>query len=127
MERRGLMARLTGANPSRKVPEVESVTAHLQDLLNTTLGCCNAAQELELVPIVDLIHDFPLPTESLEQSIRDTIGAQEPRLDSLRVTVAQDKEDMSIQIEINGRLRNQASQMLQLSSTLDHRGRLHLR
>lgn len=127
MERRGLMARLTGANPSRKIPGAESVTAHLQDLLNTSLGSCSASKDIGLVPIIDLIHDFPLATENLEKHIRVTINSQEPRIENLRVVVTQDKESMSIQIEIYGRLRTQSDQTLQLSSTLDHRGRLHLR
>lgn len=120
------MARLAGPNPSRNIPELESVTAHVQDLLNTSLGSCKMSEEIGLIPIADLIHDFPLATSSLETSIHTTIETQEPRLQSLRVTVTHQEEDMVIHIEITGRLGDQTGQEVQLASTLDHRGRLHL-
>lgn len=120
------MARLASPNPSRPIPVLESLTAHLQDLFNSSQGGCNSPHGAGLPPIVDLLHDFPRAVTDLETAISETIRLLEPRLDTVQVTGTHLKEEGKIHIHIQGRLANAQDQDVELFSELDQRGRLRM-
>lgn len=100
--RRGLLARLSSGG--QKVSEMESIIAHLHDLLNTRVGESLSAPDFGIVDFADLVHSFPEATQVLQQSIRATIMKYEPRLRSVSVTPVQSQDTLSLAFEISGRL-----------------------
>ena len=61
--RRGLLARLSSGG--QRIGEVESIVAHVHDLLNTRIGEALAAADLGIVDFADLVHNFPEATQVL--------------------------------------------------------------
>jgi type VI secretion system protein len=102
MPRRGLLARLSSGG--QRVAELESIVAHLQELLNTRVGESLSAPDFGIVDFADLVHNFPEATQVLQQSIRATIMKYEPRLRSVSVTPVPSNDPLSLAFEISGRL-----------------------
>jgi type VI secretion system protein len=100
--RRGLLARLSSGG--QRVSEVESIVAHVYELLNTRVGESLAAPDLGIIDFADLVHNFPEATQVLQQSIRATIMKYEPRLRSVSVTPTPSNDPLSLAVEISGRL-----------------------
>ncbi|HEY0138246.1 MAG TPA: type VI secretion system baseplate subunit TssE [Nannocystis sp.] len=100
--RRGLLARLSSGG--QRVSEVESIIAHVYELLNTRVGESLAAPDLGIIDFADLVHNFPEATQVLQQSIRATIMKYEPRLRSVSVTPTPSNDPLSLAFEISGRL-----------------------
>ena len=100
--RRGLLARLSSGG--QRVSEVESIIAHVYELLNTRVGESLAAPDLGIIDFADLVHNFPEATQVLQQSIRATIMKYEPRLRSVAVTPTPSNDPLSLAFEISGRL-----------------------
>ena len=100
--RRGLLARLSSGG--QRVSEVESIVAHIHELLNTRIGESLAAPDLGIIDFADLVHNFPEATQVLQQSIRATIMKYEPRLRSVSVTPTPSNDPLSLAFEISGRL-----------------------
>lgn len=100
--RRGLLARLSSGG--QRVSEVESIVAHIHELLNTRVGESLAAPDLGIIDFADLVHNFPEATQVLQQSIRATIMKYEPRLRSVSVTPTPSNDPLSLAFEISGRL-----------------------
>jgi len=100
--RRGLLARLSSGG--QRVSEVESIIAHVYELLNTRVGESLAAPDLGIIDFADLVHNFPEATQVLQQSIRTTIMKYEPRLRSVSVTPTPSNDPLSLAFEISGRL-----------------------
>lgn len=100
--RRGLLARLSSGG--QRVSEVESIVAHVYELLNTRVGESLAAPDLGIIDFADLVHNFPEATQVLQQSIRATIMKYEPRLRSVSVTPTPSNDPLSLAFEISGRL-----------------------
>jgi type VI secretion system protein len=100
--RRGLLARLSSGG--QRIGEVESIVAHVHDLLNTRIGEALAAADLGIVDFADLVHNFPEATQVLQQSIRATLMKYEPRLRSVAVTPLTNNDPLTLAFEISGRL-----------------------
>ncbi len=100
--RRGLLARLSSGG--QRIGEVESIVAHVHELLNTRVGESLAAPDLGIVDFADLVHNFPEAMQVLQQSIRATIMKYEPRLRSVSVTPMTSQDPLSLAFEISGRL-----------------------
>ena len=100
--RRGLLARLSSGG--QRIGELESIVAHLQDLLNTRAGESLSASDFGIVDFADVVHNFPEATQVLQQSIRATIMKYEPRLRSVSVTPVPSQDPLSLAFEISGRL-----------------------
>jgi len=100
--RRGLLARLSSGG--QRIAELESIVAHLQELLNTRVGESLSAPDFGIVDFADLVHNFPEATQVLQQSIRATIMKYEPRLRSVSVTPVPSNDPLSLAFEISGRL-----------------------
>jgi len=104
--RRGLLARLSSGG--QRVAELESIVAHLHELLNTRVGESLSAPDFGIVDFADLVHNFPEATQVLQQSIRATIMKYEPRLRSVSVTPMPSQDTLSLAFEISGRLASGA-------------------
>lgn len=100
--RRGLLARLSSGG--QRIAELESIVAHLQELLNTRIGESLSAPDFGIVDFADLVHNFPEATQVLQQSIRATIMKYEPRLRSVAVTPLTNNDPLTLAFEISGRL-----------------------
>lgn len=100
--RRGLLARLSSGG--QRLSEVESIVAHVHDLLNTRIGESLGAPDLGIVDFADLVHNFPEATQVLQQSIRATIMKYEPRLRSVSVTPLTSGDPLTLAFEVSGRL-----------------------
>ena len=59
--RRGLLARLSSGG--QRIAELESIVAHLQELLNTRIGESLSAPDFGIVDFADLVHNFPEATQ----------------------------------------------------------------
>lgn len=126
MNRRGLMARLADVDPSRSIPVRESISAHLHDLFNATLGSCQSPGDSGIPPIADIIRDFPQASEKLEACIRQVIKEYEPRLSATSIKASQIEGEPKISIEIHATIVGSDAGSLFLMTELDHRGRLEL-
>mgnify|MGYP001160600032 FL=1 len=104
--RRGLLARLSSGG--QRVAELESIVAHLHELLNTRVGESLSAPDFGIVDFADLVHNFPEATQVLQQSIRATVMKYEPRLRSVSVTPVPSQDPLSLAFEISGRLASGA-------------------
>ena len=116
MAKRGLFARLAADCPAEPVAEIESVLAHLRVLLNTALGDSPCASDLGVVDFMDLVHDFPAASYTLQRSIRDTIHAYEPRLQAVLVSQIESDDPMTLSFQISARVESAS-----------FRGPIHLR
>lgn len=104
MSARGLLSRLSSADPSRPVDEVQSILGNLRALLNTREGDSPAAPDFGVVDLCDLIHNFPDSTQYMQRSIRDTITRYEPRLRNVRVRAMPSDDPLKLVFEVSARL-----------------------
>lgn len=104
--RRGLLARLSSGGG--RVSELESIVAHLHELLNTRVGESLSAPDFGIVDFADVVHNFPEATQVLQQSIRATILKYEPRLRSVSVHPVPSADTLTVAFEISGRLASGA-------------------
>ncbi len=100
--RRGLLARLSSGG--QRISELESIVAHLNDLLNTRAGESLSAPDFGIVDFADVVHNFPEATQVLQQSIRATILKYEPRLRNVSVHPVPSPDTLMIAFEISARL-----------------------
>lgn len=124
MSRRGLIGRLASRRPSDPLREMESIVAHLQDLLNTSVGDAPCAQGLGIIDFVDLVHDFPGAIQTLQRSIRKTIHEYEPRLTRVSVRAVESEDPMKLSFEISARLASQDNRMIRLRTEVNSSGRI---
>lgn len=99
---RGLLARLSSGG--QRLGELESIVAHLQELLNTRIGESLSAPDFGIVDFADVVHNFPEATQVLQQSIRATILKYEPRLRNVSVHPAASSDSLMVAFEISARL-----------------------
>ncbi len=99
---RGLLARLSSGG--QRLGELESIVAHLQELLNTRIGESLSAPDFGIVDFADVVHNFPEATQVLQQSIRATILKYEPRLRNVSVHPAPSSDSLMVAFEISARL-----------------------
>ena len=101
---RGVLARLSSADPSRQADEVQSILGNLRILLNTREGDSLAAPDFGILDLSDLVHNFPDATQYVQRSIRDTILKYEPRLRNVRVRSISSDDPLRLAFEISARL-----------------------
>lgn len=104
--RRGLLARLSSGG--QRIGELESIIAHLHELLNTRAGESLSAPDFGIVDFADVVHNFPEATQVLQQSIRATILKYEPRLRNVSVHPVASPDNLMVAFEISARLASGA-------------------
>jgi len=83
-----------------------SILAHLGKMLNTRRGNAPVAPDYGIPDMADLVHSFPDSIRYLEQAIRTTIEAYEPRLSTVRVRYSGPGDDvLRLHFEVTAVLR----------------------
>ena len=127
MSRRGLLGRLGSKRPSEQISDVESIVAHLRDLLNTSVGDSPCAQGFGIIDFVDLVHDFPGAVQILQRSIRKTIREYEPRLQNVSVKAIDMDDPMMLSFEISARLTDDSrGGLIRLRTEMNSAGRMEV-
>jgi type VI secretion system protein len=124
---RGLLARLTAPDPSRRTDDTESILGNLRAILNTRVGDAPAADEFGIVDLSDLVHNFPDAAQIMQRSIRNAIAKYEPRLRGVRVRMVASEDPLRLVFEVSARMatdtrRGSVRVLTQVSST----GRVHV-
>ncbi|MEZ4390548.1 MAG: type VI secretion system baseplate subunit TssE [Polyangiales bacterium] len=103
---RGLLSRIASKDPrqSRVENEVESIVAHLRDLLNTRQGEAITVPEFGVIDFTDLVHNFPDAIQLLQRSIRATILQFEPRLKNVVVQHVRDEDVLILKFQISAQV-----------------------
>lgn len=101
---RGILSRVGSSDPSRKLDELQSITANLHAILNTREGDSPAADDFGLTDLSDLLHNFPDATQYVLRSIRDTVIKYEPRLKNVRVRAIESHDPLKLAFEITARI-----------------------
>lgn len=111
--------------------QAESVSRHLQRLLNTRKGESLANLEYGLVDLIDLLADLPHTAEQIGRSIEQCIRQFEPRLMVHAVVLTHDAPRHTLGFAIQASLvgdasRRQRGAHMQLRACLDEHGHIEL-
>lgn len=106
---RGFLHRLGSEHPTRGLPQLDSVVANLQAILNTHQGDGFTCPEMG-VDFVDVLSRWPSSETDVLRAVALTIERYEPRLRNVRVrTLAKEDVATAVHLEIvaewNGRDR----------------------
>lgn len=102
--------RMQSAMPGRSIIDdpkkiIDSITLHLQNVLNTRQGGVQIAEDYGLPDFNDVLHSQAGAAREIEKAIRLTIQKYEPRLRAVRVRYIPIEGDlMSLNFEIHARL-----------------------
>lgn len=102
--------RLAAKNPSRRVTQdpkqmVRSVQEHLQRILNTRQGNVPIADDYGIPDFTNLMSGFPESRRAIERTIRNTIQYYEPRLQGVRITFLDQRDDtLTLSFQISAQL-----------------------
>jgi len=102
--------RMQSAMPGRSTIEdpkkiIDSITLHLQNVLNTRQGGVQIAEDYGLPDFNDVLNSQAGAAREIEKAIRLTIQKYEPRLRAVRVRYIPIEGDlMSLNFEIHARL-----------------------
>ena len=98
----GMPGRSTNEDPKKII---DSITLHLQNVLNTRQGGVQIAEDYGLPDFNDVLHSQAGAPREIEKAIRQTIQKYEPRLRSVRVRyIPIEGALMSLNFEIHARL-----------------------
>jgi type VI secretion system protein len=122
---RGLLSRLTSADPERPPDEVGSILENLRAILNTRTGDSLSASDFGIIDLADLVHNFPNAAQIMEKSIRATVGTYEPRLKQVRVRLVPSDDPLKLVFEIAARLAGDRAQgMVRVRTVVNPSGRV---
>lgn len=121
---RGLLDRLSAGE--RHLDESASILGHLRALLNSHQGGSETAPAFGLPDLVDILHNLPDGMGALEQALRATIEAHEPRLSHVRVRHLKNPDSLRLHFQITARLASDPRRALRIRTRLDAAGRFHV-
>lgn len=122
---RGLLSRLSSADPERPPDEVTSILENLRAILNTRVGDSHSASDFGIIDLADLVHNFPNAAQIMEKSIRATVGMYEPRLKQVRVRLVPTDDPLKLVFEIAARLAGDRAQgMVRVRTVVNPSGRV---
>ncbi|MBK8240569.1 MAG: type VI secretion system baseplate subunit TssE [Deltaproteobacteria bacterium] len=125
MSTRGLLSRLSSADPLRPIDEVQSILANLRAILNSRIGDSHTASEFGIIDLADLVHAFPNAALALEKSIRATVAEYEPRLKNVRVRQVPGEDPLTLVFEIAARLAGDRHQgVVRVRTEVSSQGRV---
>ncbi len=118
--------RREGPDPRRMI---DSVTGHLERILNTRQGNAQIADDFGIPDFTDFKSDYADAYRDLERSIRQTIQKYEPRLKSVRVKfIPHDDEMLTVSFQIIARLVLEGRKdPVVFESILDSDGKIKIR
>ena len=91
----------------RTVDEYQSISEHLQMLLNTREGLSVTNPDFGLPDLTDIVHMLPDGVHALQNAIRDVILKYEPRLSKVKVRFVPSDDAFVLYFDITAR-RNDA-------------------
>ncbi len=122
MADRGLLSRL--ASQARHVDELSSVLEHLRALLNTRRGDSPAAPDFGLMDLTDALHEMPDSIPAIQQSIRNTILAYEPRLRNVSIRLVPSGRPLELSFEVVARLESKSRTLVRMRTRVAPDGRI---
>ncbi len=93
---------------SRGMDNAQSITEHLQLLLNTREGLSVTNPDFGLPDLTDIVHMLPDGVQAIQNAIRDAIMKYEPRLSKVKVRFAPSDDAFVLSFDISAR-RNDAA------------------
>ena len=115
----GFLHRLGSSQKAADDPIIE----HLRVLLNTNTGSAVTVPDYGIVDFTAVVHDIPGSIHLLEDAIRDTINAYEPRLKNVAVRFAPGNDPLKLGFTISARLTDDPRRTLTVDNRLNPGGR----
>ena len=91
----------------RSVDDAQSISEHLQILLNTREGLSVTNPDYGLPDLTDIVHMLPDGVHALQNAIRDVILKYEPRLSKVKVRFVPSDDAFVLYFDVSAR-RNDA-------------------
>jgi type VI secretion system protein len=117
---RGLLDRL---GTRRSIDVVESIGENLSVLLNAKMGNSATVPHFGMVDFTDVVHGLPAGIHKLQESIRTTIQAYEPRLRNVVVRFVPGEDPLRLSFEVSGRLAEDRRRSVRFETSLEAGGR----
>jgi type VI secretion system protein len=119
---RGLLGRL--ATGQRRAEPLPAIVAHLSDLLNSHQGHSCTVPAFGVLDFNDVVHNLPDAVRHLQQSIRATIIAHEPRLQNVNVRFVPGDDPLVLQFEIVARLASDRHSLVRMKTRVRPGGQI---
>lgn len=87
----------------RSVDETQSISEHLQILLNTREGLSVTHPDYGLPDLTDIVHMLPDGLHALQNAIRDVILKYEPRLSKVKVRFVPSDDAFVLYFDVTAR------------------------
>jgi len=117
---RGLLDRL---GTHRRIDVVESIGENLRVLLNTKTGSSATVPDFGMADFTDIVHDVPGSVTKIQDSIRATIQAYEPRLRNVVVRFVPGEDPLRLNFEVSARLADDKRRSVRFETSLEAGGR----
>ena len=125
MGARGLLSRLSSRDPGRPIDEVTSIVNNLRVLLNTRVGDSLSAVGFGVADFVDMVHEFPYASGTMQKGIRAAITEYEPRLRNVRVRPIPSEDPLTLAFEVSARLSSDRKRgLVRVQTRVSHGGRI---
>ncbi|RNC71845.1 MAG: type VI secretion system baseplate subunit TssE [Desulfuromonadales bacterium] len=104
---------------------VDSVLAHLRQILNTRQGSAPIAPDYGVPDFLDFLQTYPDSVREIERSIRTAIQTYEPRLDGVRVTfIPQEDDVLALRFQITARIAGGDGGTVRFETVVDTDGKI---
>lgn len=104
---------------------VDSVLAHLRQILNTRQGSAPIAPDYGVPDFLDFLQTYPDSVREIERSIRAAIQTYEPRLDGVRVAfIPQEDDVLALRFQITARIAGENGGMVRFETVVDTDGKI---
>ncbi|ABB33525.1 type VI secretion system lysozyme-related protein [Geobacter metallireducens RCH3] len=104
---------------------VESVLAHLRQILNTRQGSAPIAPDYGVPDFLDFLQTYPDSVREIERSIRVAIQTYEPRLDGVRVAfIPQEDDVLALRFQITARITDDDGGTVRFETVVDTDGKI---
>ncbi len=104
---------------------VESVLAHLRQILNTRQGSAPIAPDFGVPDFLDFLQTYPDSVREIERSIRTAIQTYEPRLDGVRVAfIPQEDDVLALRFQITARTAGGDGGTVRFETVVDTDGKI---
>lgn len=116
---RGLLDRL---GKRRSIDPVESIAANLAVLLNAKTGSSATVPDFGMTDFTEIVHGLPVGITKLQDSIRATIQAYEPRLKNVVVRFVPGEDPLRLSFEVSARLAEDKRRTVRFETSLEAGG-----
>ena len=107
---------------------IDSVTRHLNRILNTKQGNVPIAEDYGLPDLTDSLKTYPGSVAEIERNIRSAIQKYEPRLKAVRVAFIPQEDDLlSLHFQITARLSAESKKQVLFDALINSDGKIDIR